>query len=254
MASKTKEELSQVRKKIEKSIEIAEEERKRKLQSLRLEAARTGIEAFKKRQIGEAVNAFHHYIQILEELKGVEEGKLSPANFDVKKDHQELLMISGIYWDLVKLYDRTKSKAKKKEFLHYMEKYIQFSKGMPFQPLCAESLRKYISSDKPVHRGDFTSAYRVLSVSRCFVATALLDVTHSTTLPRLQEFRDQTLKRSTFGRSMVTWYYRMSPKLAEKVIGYPYLLRKTLGLGLDCLAYLLQFQSKRTIRSVRISV
>ena len=110
-------------------------------------------------------------------------------------------MISGIYWDLVKLYDRTRSPQKKKEFRHYFQKYLLFSKGMPFQPLCAESIRKYISSDKPVHRGEFASAYRVLSPSRCFIATSLIDVTSTDTLPRLRELRDRASQALTLGSS-----------------------------------------------------
>src|SRR4051812_13959708 len=103
MAIKDKE-ISQVRRKIEKTIELAEEERKRKLQSQRLEFARAGIAAFKNRKLGDAAKSFQSYLKVLEDLKGVPEGGLSPSNFDIKKEQQELLMISGIYWDLVKLF------------------------------------------------------------------------------------------------------------------------------------------------------
>lgn len=229
-------ELSQVRKNIEKSMEIADRERKQKLQTQRLEFARVGIESFKMRNLGEAVKAFQNYLKTLEELKDVPEGKLSPSNFDIKKDHQELLMISGIYWDLVKLYDRTKSKNKKKEFLHYLEKYVEFSKGMPFQPLCAESLRKYLSSDKPIHRGDFSSAYRTLSVSKCFVATALIDVIGPETLPRLRVFRDEVLDRSALGKKWIAWYYRWGPICADRIQYFPAPVRKVLGRILDRIA------------------
>src|SRR4051812_27489138 len=197
------EDISQVRKKFEKTIELAEEERKRKLQIQRLELAHAGISAFKQRRFGETVRSFQSYIKVLEDLKGVPEGGLTPASFDLKKDQSELLMISGIYWDLVKLFDRTRSPQKRKEFHHYFQKYLLFSKGMPFQPLCAESIRKYISSDKPVHKSEFANAYRILSISRCFVATSLKDVTSVKTLPRLRAFRDHELRKSRIGRVFI---------------------------------------------------
>src|SRR5690348_4599516 len=102
--------LSYVRRKIERDIEQREEERRRKLKAQRLEVARTGISAYKSRRFAEAVRNFLKYIAVLEDIHQVSAGGLTPKHFDQKKDMNELLMISGIYWDLVKLYDRTKSK------------------------------------------------------------------------------------------------------------------------------------------------
>ncbi len=233
-----KQEMSEVQKRIQKTIELAEEERKRKLQAQRLEFVRTGLHSIRKKEVAEAVKAFHSYIKTLEELKGVGEGRLVPACFDLKKDQHELLMLCGIYWDLAKLYDRTRSKNKEKEFLHYLQKYVLFAKGMPFQALCAESLRKYISNGKAMHRSDFTSAYRSLSLSKCFVATALLDVISPRTLVYLQNFRDQVLKKSSLGRAFMCGYYKHGPKLAQKIEFWPFLVRKFFGKALDGLAVL----------------
>jgi hypothetical protein len=237
MANKDKN-LINARKRIEASIELAEEERKHKLLTHRIEIAQAGIAAFQKKQIGVAVKNFHMYLKVLEEFKGVSEGGLAPSQFDSQADKNELLMISGIYWDLAKLYDRTNSPEKQKEFHHYMEKYILFSKGMPYQHLCSETLRKYIVTGKALHKSEFKNAYRVIATSRCFVATALVDVSAPSTLPTLRLFRDRYLRKSSLGRRFILEYYKWGPIAARQVLDFPHPIRSGLGKGLDGLASL----------------
>lgn len=234
MATKNKS-FSQVRQNIESAMEAAEEERRKKLLNQRLSLARSGILAYQKRQFAEAVKAFHAYIRILEEIKNVAEGELMPSYFDLKKDISELLMISGIYWDLVKLYDRTSSADKQREFHHYMEKYIIFSKGMPFQPLCAETLRKYLYNEKPVHRKEFKNTYNLLAPSKCFVVSSLIDVIDPRTLSTLREFRDEVLKTTPFGRKLVLGYYRHGPQWARWMDRMPDGARQAAGKLFDYL-------------------
>jgi|GEM_PF-3362310 len=57
----------------------------------------------------------------------------------------------------------------------------------------------------------------------CFVATACFDSPHQETVITLRRFREVLLKKSTFGRSMVKSYYRISPSLAETIRRYPVL-------------------------------
>lgn len=245
--------FSQVRKNIESAIEQAEEDRKRKLLNQRLDLARAGIAAYQRKQLTEAVKNFHAYLRILEEVKNVAEGGLMPTYFDFKRDLPELLMISGVYWDLVKLYDRTQSADKQREFLHYMEKYITFSKGMPYQPLCAETLRKYIRNEKPVHRAEFKNAYSLLAEARCFIVTSLEDVTAYQTLPLFRKFRDDVLAEFEEGRRWIDRYYQVGPRIAEKLESSPRLFRKGVGLLLDVSAILMKvyFLVKQVTNSVQ---
>ncbi|MGZ3688961.1 MAG: CFI-box-CTERM domain-containing protein [Bdellovibrionota bacterium] len=228
--------ISAARKRIEKQMEDQEEARRRKLLHQRIDIARQGVIAFQKHRVGDAVKAFHMYLHILEDLKNCNEGGLLPHMFDVRRDIQELLLISGVYWDMVKLYDRAKGADKKREFMHYLEKYILFSKGMPFQVLCAETLRKYISNEKPIHTLEFKNAYRMIANSKCFVATSLIDVSAPETLPRLREFRGRVLMRSTPGRAFVQWYYTHGPALARVADRMPRPLRRILARALDLFA------------------
>lgn len=222
---------------IENAILAAEAERRKKLLNQRLELARSGLAAYQKGKITEAVRAFQSYLRILEEVKSAGESGLIPSCFDFQRELPELLMVSGVYWDLVKLYDRTKSPDKQREFHLYMDKYIIFSKGMPYQYLCAETLRKYIQQDKALHRAEFKNAYNVLKTSRCFVASALVDVIAPQTLPNLQHFRDQVLKNHTWGRRFTLLYYKHGPKAALWVNRLPRGIRKFLGFALDVIAF-----------------
>lgn len=200
----------------------------------RIELAQGGVRALEAKKIPEAVKSFRSYLRILEDWKSVPEGGLTPSLFDVKADVAELLLISGVYWDLTKMYDRTKSADKQREFRHYLEKYIMFSRGMPFQHVCLETMRKYIANDKPVHKPEFKNAYKILGgTSTCFVATALLDVCEADTLPRLRGYRDERLSRTKSGRAFIRWYYRNGPMLAAVTDRLPETIRRGLGRLLD---------------------
>jgi hypothetical protein len=228
--------ISAVRKNIENAIEMAEEDRIRKLLSKRLEIARTGLGAYQRGDVAEAVKLFHTYLRILEETKDVGEGELTPALFDIKKELPELMMLSGIYWDLVKVYDFLKTPDKQRDFHLYLEKYVLFSKGMPYQPLCAESIRKHMNTRKTLHRVAFTNAHQLLAEGKCYIATALVDVIDVETLPTLQNLRDKLLNQYRLGRAFVRFYYQVGPSLARFTHRLPWIVRKLLGLGLDRVA------------------
>jgi hypothetical protein len=103
------------------------------------------------------------YIRILEDWKKVPAGTLNPSHFDIRKDLAELLLISSIYWHLVKLLDNAPSPAGEAQFRHFMSQFVLFSKGMTFTPLAAETLRKYIRSAPIRHMADFKNAYKLLA-------------------------------------------------------------------------------------------
>ena len=143
--------------------------------------------------------------------------------------------------DLAKLYDKTKTQDKFKEFAKYLEKYILFSKGMPYQALCAEAIRKYLKMEKALHKDAFKNAYKVMGgKTKCFVATSLMDVTLPITHFELRRFRDQVLKKNPAGRTFVAWYYRNGPQIARKMDQAPPWVRTASGAVLDQMAKLIQ--------------
>lgn len=221
---------------IQAALDAADEERRRKLQGQRIDIARMGVLAYQKHKVGDAAKAFHSYLRILEELKGCQEGGLMPTHFDFKKDLQELLLISGVYWDLAKMYDHSQTQDKTREFHHYLRKYIIFSKNMPYQVLCAETMRKYLSTGHPVHLKEFKQAYVEITGTKCFVATSLVDVIAEPTIDRLREFRDQRLLRSFAGRAFVRAYYAVGPIIARALDCCPRAIRVAIARVLDWVA------------------
>ncbi len=223
------------RSKIQASIEKARAEQRLEIFKKRIELAKQGLKAFETGQQAEAIKQFNAYLRIMEDWKDASGGGLNPSFFDRQKDVPEMLLISGVYWTLVKIYDRT-SEENKKEFMHYLEKYLVFSKGMPFQKLSAENLRKYISGGKPVHKTELQNAYKMIGSAGCFIATSLLDVTDVETLPRLRRFRDEVLEKNRLGRGLVGVYYKTAPTVAACLDRLPNRIRKYAGAGLDRLA------------------
>lgn len=218
-----------IRENIQASIERAELERKRELFKRRIELARMGLEKYEHRKVAEAAQAFHTYLQVLEEWKKVPHGGLTPTLFDKEKDIHELLLISGVYWDLMKLYDRTQSPEKIKEFYHYMNQFVAFTKGMPYEHVCAETLRKYIACDKPIHSKDFKSAYQRITGSKCFVVTSLIDIIEPQVLINYRNFRDEKLKKTPVGRVFIWLYYLCGPSISWILDRMPLFVRRKIA-------------------------
>src|SRR4051794_18425462 len=83
--STDKKDISKVRRNIDDAFQVAEEDRRKKLISQRIDIARSGIATYQKGDIVEAIRLFHTYIRVLEEIKNVAEGGLMPSCFDLKK-------------------------------------------------------------------------------------------------------------------------------------------------------------------------
>jgi hypothetical protein len=228
--------LSRTRKHIQQKIDQAEQAKKLELQRRRIEIAGKGVAAYAKKDTVNAALAFKSYLSILEDIKGAPSGGLSPTHFDKKKEMAEMVLITGVLWDLIKLYDRTQTPDKYKEFQAYMSKYIAFARGMPYQTMCAETLRKYIRDKRAVHMNEFQDAYKMIKNNKCFIVTELEPETRFETLPRLREFRDGVLKKNRHGRNFVAFYYRKGPVVADKISRMPKTARFLVAKILDLIA------------------
>lgn len=236
--------FARARRHVEAQLKAQNSQKRRTLIARRLECVNNGLKAFQARRIADAAVYYQNFIKLMEDDKGVPDGGLSPSLFTSPQDFGDLLLISGVYWDLVRLFDRTQSDEKQAQFLHYLEKFILFSKGMTYQPLCAEGLRRYISAEKPVHKAAFKNAYKIIGDGRCFIVTSLLDVTSEDTLPALHRFRDEVLAARLPGKVFIRTYYWIGPALAFGCDRLPEGLRRRIGRGLDSMAR----QSRRFMR------
>lgn len=218
-----------IRDQLEKNRVKAEEKRIADLMRMRMEVARKGITAYKDGRIPDAIKEYHAYLKILEDVKNVGEHGLAPSLFDTKKDVVELLLVAGIYWDLAKVYDKLRTSSKKKEFQIFLNKFILFTKGMPFQETLAETMRKYISTSKPVHKDQFKSAYKVIGKPNCLVASGLVEEIGEGTLQTLRQYRDFYLSKHTLGRGFISFYYFIGPLLRFFIEKSPRKVRRAIA-------------------------
>jgi hypothetical protein len=225
-----------LRSRIEKQLRRQQEEQRKELLKKRVEIAKEGIRLSHTGHTIESVRKYQQYILILEMWKKCGRDGLTLDIFDKSKELYEIVLLSGIYWDMAKLYDRAKKADQKQELVSYLQKYVQFSKTMPFQALSGETLRKYLGSGRCKHRAEFKHAYTALTGEKCFVATSLLDVADPMTIVRLRNFRDGSLRQSYLGRRAIFVYYRFSPKLVRILDRSPKTFRRALAHTLDGLA------------------
>lgn len=197
-----------LRHRIEKHLKRQAEEQRKEMLRRRIEIAKEGVALYQKGNLIDSMKKYQQYLLILEMWKKCGRDGLLPDHFDKKRDIYELVLISGIYWDMAKLYDRAKKADQKAELNVAIQKYLVFSKGFPYQPLSAEALRRYLGSGRCKHKPEFKKAYQSLSGDKCFIATSLLDHCEPNTLTLLRRFRDEKLVRHPFGRLFVRFYYR----------------------------------------------
>ncbi len=229
---------SRVREKIEKQLAQQELERQREALIQRLDIAKLGIQALTRESFGEATKSFLVYLALLERAKKVNPGRLHPSQFDPKKEMVELVLVTGIYWDLARTYDRIRGKEQVREMQAYLNQFVVFSKDSSYKALCAETLRKYLAAEKALHRGDFKAAYKRLGGTTCFIASALLDVSDVETLPRLRAFRDERLAAHPAGRAFIRAYERFSPPIASWLERAPGGLRKAAARLIDLVGWI----------------
>ncbi|MBU6153615.1 MAG: hypothetical protein KGP28_04870 [Bdellovibrionales bacterium] len=213
------------RKKVKAQMEKAKRERMAKLLTKRMEYARNGATAFKAGNLEEALRNYFGYIEILEKIKEVGRDELQPKNFDLKNDMAELLLLTGVYWDLSKIHDLGGKKSYDR-FRFYLDRFTMFSRGMPFQHVSAELIRKFLVNGSPRNRKELKNAHLQLGGGKCFLATAVEDHLPARTLPRLRQFRDLRLMESAAGRCFVGAYYFVGPWIARVLIRTPETFQK----------------------------
>ncbi len=223
------------RRRVKAQMEKYEKERLLALFNRRMSLARDGALKFKEGKMKEALSSYYQYLDILEKTKEVKSGGLEPRLFDQKKDIAELLLLTGVFWDLAKILDRVRTSDKEKLSL-YLDRFVLFSKGMPYQHVSSELVRKYLVNGIPRHRKEFKNAHVRLGGSKCFVVTAVEDLCLPTTLPKLREFRDRRLLAHVAGKTLVWVYYQVGPWLARRVLDLPLAIQRQIAKGFDFVA------------------
>lgn len=189
----------------------------------RLSVLKKGQEHSQKGRIAEAVNYYNEYLNALAEFHEVKEEKLRPNIFDSQKELAEMLLVSQVYWDLSKAYDRSPKLASECE--RCLKQFTLFTIGFKYQHLNSEMIRKFIKKKMSYHPEYFEKSYKEIRVQSksCYVATYCYGVNH----PKTNELRSfkVRIQHSDLGAKFIDTYYRFSPKVvnfceAHQNIGY----------------------------------
>lgn|GEM_PF-665851 len=182
-----------------------------KLYRERLMALKKAQEFSARGEIPKAVERYKFYLRALATYHDIDESKLRPSLFDAQKDLSELLLISHVYWDLAKAYDRAPSLHK--EFLRCLDQFAVFTQGFKFQHVNARMLKKFMRKKIAHNPQAFKQTLDKIQVDSkgCFVASYAYGDTH----PMTESLRDFKVLISPYvlGRSFINFYYSSCPYL-----------------------------------------
>lgn len=180
----------------------------------RLKYLRKGQESFQNKEVSKAVQYYASYLKALADYFGVPENHLDPKFFDLQKDKAELLLISQVYWDLAKSYDR--SPGLQNEAIRCLNQFVKFTIGFKHQHINAQMLKKYVRHGSAVNQQAFKNALSKIQVDskNCYVATFAFGDNHHIT-NELRSFKTNTLANSRLGLVFIDHYYAISPKLVS---------------------------------------
>ena len=179
----------------------------------RLKVLRLGQEYTQKDDIPNAVKAYVKYLHSLADYYGVEEKNLKPYLFKGQNNIVEILMVSQVYWDLSKSYDRAPKLTG--ECNRCLNQFVLFSLGYKFQYLNSEMLRKYIKRRVAHNPKLFEEAYEKMrdNSKKCYIATHCFNENH-VVVERLRLFKG-CLNRSNAGKKIIDFYYHISIRLCN---------------------------------------
>lgn len=177
-------------------------------------------------EIPRAVQHYSQYLNILAQYFDVPESSLSPALFNREKDLAEMLLISHVYWDLAKAYDRSPTLTL--ESIRCLKQFVNFTLGFKYQYANSQMVKKFIRQRMAHNPKAFKEAYDRIRVEAkgCYIATYCYGESHPIT-ESLRSYRDEVLLSSSSGRVFVRLYQFLSPKVIWSTTRLPLLERPT---------------------------
>lgn len=172
-----------------------------------------------KDDIPRAVSFYMKYLDALAQFFEIPEEKLSPELFIKEKNLAEILLVSQVYWDLSKAYDR--SPKLKKECERCLNQFVKFSLGFKFQFINSEMLRKFIKKKAAYNPKLFTDSFEKLKLNSkaCYIASYSFHE-QACEVKILRLFKKR-IQHTPLGSLFVGEYYRFSPKLIDFFNEYP---------------------------------
>lgn len=224
----------------------------------RIQLIRQGRIYMQQKMFAEAAVSYEKYIRVLEIAFTLEPGQLTPDLFKDPAHKKEITLISGVYWDLFRIYDtnprhleRMQVSAKK------LAEFVRYSPVFPDIIKRAQNFKRTAKNPQVV--GQFLKLVNA-DRARCFIATAAFQDPTAEPVLFFRAIRDAYLRKTSVGRRLIAIYYFVSPWLSQKLDHSPILrvlLRSALTLVyqvLACFPILSQIElNDRQLKSRKIS-
>jgi len=201
--------------------ERAKEQRKLNLWNSRVGLLRKARQFMNEKNFAMAAVQYEKYLKVLELLFEAAPGHLTPEHFRASARTQELTVVSGAYWDLLRIFD---TNEKYHDRMHLAgKKLAQFLKYTPIYPDIMRKAESFALTAKnpAVIKAFIKSASE--TKGRCFIATAAFQSTAAAEVLLLQDWRDDVLIQTNYGRAFVKFYYLISPLIAALLDHLPIL-------------------------------
>jgi hypothetical protein len=193
--------------------ERAKDERKKKLWSSRVALVKQGNALMNGKLLNEAAVSYEKYLRMLELIFDCKTGQLSPESLKESAKTAELTIITGVYWDLLRIYDSSDQFADRQRHAA-----SQLAKFINYTPVYSDIMKKanvFVKSARNPEVVRYFMGQAKKKRTRCFIATSAFETPNSLEVQYLRVFRDATLKNSYWGRKFVYLYYKTSPTIAD---------------------------------------
>ncbi len=202
----------------------AEEEAKQKnkiaLWKGRVELIKQARNFMKSRAWSEAAITYEKYIKVLELIYELEPNGLTPEVFSNDTRSKELTLVVTVYWDLLRIYDQsTRTHDRMVNASKKLQAFGPYSGIYPDIVRKAESFVRGAKNPAPIR--EFLKSANA-GRGGCFIATAAFDHRMAPEVVSLRSFRDETLARTRWGRTLIFCYYRVSPPIARSINRLPF--------------------------------
>lgn len=192
--------------------ERAKEQHRLSLWKNRVQLIRHARTCMNQKLYSEAAAAYEKYLKIMEIVFECKKGELNPALFKESARHTELTVVASVYWDLLRIYDMSNQHAERQT---YCAK--QLASFIRFTPIYPDIIRKAEIFQRSAKNPAVIKQFLKMSSEsrpRCFIASAAFESVYSIEVQQLRFYRDYNLKKSSWGRGFIKWYYRVSPQIA----------------------------------------
>ena len=192
--------------------EKAKEQKKLMLWKSRVSLIKKARQLMNEKNYSDAAVQYEKYMKVLEVVFDCNSGELSPEHFKDSARTQELTVVAGVYWDLMRIYDTSERYGDRMSTAG--KKLAQFLRYTPVFPDIVRKAEAFSKTAK--NPGVVKNFLKAASdgKGRCFIATSAFASEEAPEVIELRYWRDHYLLRRSWGIVLVAVYYKVSPPVA----------------------------------------